>query len=202
MKERSLVKYIKVMAPIPFLVSLLFAGNALSLPCNGETADLGETMKELAAKCGEAAFKEQRTVTVEETNQDTTRRTTTVIDVWMYDRGPEEPVQSYRFENGKLAEITNRGYGTVRDFSVDTCRNGAALAVDDSTAETYLKCGDPIAKEKLDNKIIETESNGLKRRTIVSVAEWTYRYGPNAPGYTITFENGIASKIRAREFGK
>lgn len=36
----------------------------------------------------------------------------------------------------------------------------------------------------------------------VPVVDWTYRYGPDLPGYTIRFENGIAGEIRVREFGK
>ncbi len=191
---------------LPVAISLLFhlilAGNALGLPCKGQTVNVGETMLEVTAKCGAATLKDQRSVTVEETDEAGTRRSTTTIDEWSYDSGPEELVLTYRFENGKLVAISNNGYGSVRDFSVDSCHNGEALAVGDSTVETFLKCGDPLAKEKLSNKTIETESGGIKRRTILPVAEWTYRYGPNAPGYTITFENGLASRIRTREFGK
>jgi hypothetical protein len=202
MEKSGAFKYIRLQVTIPFLFYLLLAGNALGLPCKGETVNISETLKEVAAKCGEAALKDQRIVTVEETDEEGTHRSTSNIEEWSYDSGPEELVMTYRFENGKLVEISSNGYGSVRDFSVDRCQNGEALAVGDSTIETYLKCGDPLAKEKLGNKTIEAESGGIKRRTILSVAEWTYRYGPNAPGYTVTFENGLATKIRTREFGK
>ncbi len=202
MERSDAFKYFGLPVTIPFLLHLLLAGSAMALPCKGETVNISETMNQVAAKCGEAALKEQRVVTVEEKDESGTRRTTTTIDEWSYDSGPEELVQTYRFENGILAQISNNGYGSVRDFSVDRCRNGEALAVGDSLIETYLKCGVPIAKEKLGNKTIETESDGVKRRTILPVAEWTYRYGPNAPGYTVTFENGLATGIRMREFGK
>ncbi len=202
MKNIYAVKYIKTAAAIPFLAGYLIAGTAYSLPCNGESVVRGETMMEVSAKCGEAVLKEQRTVTVEEVNPDRTKRSTVVIDEWTYDRGPEESVQWYRFENGTLTDISDKGFGTMQDFSIDTCRNGELLAVGDSTVDAYLKCGSPIAKETLNSKIMETESNGSKRRTILQVAEWTYRYGPKAPGYTLTFENGIVAKIRMREFGQ
>ncbi len=202
MEKSGAFKYMRLQLTISFLFHLLLAGSAMALPCKGQTVNIGETMQEVAAQCGAATLKDQRIVTVEETDEKGTRRSTTTIDEWSYDSGPEELVQTYRFENGKLVEIGNNGYGSVRDFSVDSCHNGEALAVGDSIIETYLKCGEPIAKEKLGNKTIETESDGIKHRTTLSVVEWTYRYGPNAPGYTITFENGLATKIRTREFGK
>jgi len=202
MERSDVFKYSGLPVVIPFLLHLLLAASAMAIPCKGEAVNIGETIKEVAAKCGEAVLKDQRIVTVEERDEAGTRRSTTTIDEWSYDSGPEELVQTYRFENGILAEIGNNGYGSVRDFSVDRCRNGEALAVGDSLIETYLKCGEPIAKEKLGNKTIETESGGVKRRTILPVVEWTYRYGPNAPGYTVTFENGLATRIRPREFGK
>jgi hypothetical protein len=187
------------------LLLLLFpclTGEVRAFPCKDETPTLGESLENVAADCGEAALKDQRTITVEEKDQGGTHRTVTRIVEWTYDPGPEELVQSYRFENDKLVDISTHGYGTVRDFSIDTCHNGEALSVGDSIIETYLKCGEPIAKEMLKGKIIESESDGIKRRTTLPVVEWTYRYGPNAPGYTVTFENGQATDIRTREFGR
>ncbi len=205
-----MLKQFRLMIMVSFLIQISLAGNALCLPCNGQPVNIGETKHEVAAKCGEAALKEQRTVTVEEMTTEVTgtisttmtTTTTTTIDEWTYDFGPEELVQSFSFEKEKLIKISNSGYGPVHDFSIDTCGNGLSLAVGDSTVETYLKCGEPIAKEKRKNKVIESDDGLTKRRTTVPVVEWTYRYGPDAPGYTITFENGVAANIRTREFGK
>ncbi len=210
MRGSNILKQHGLMIMVSFLIQIPLAGNALCLPCNGQPVNIGETKHEVAAKCGEAALKEQRTVTVEEISTEVTgtivttmtTTTTTTLDEWAYDFGPEELVQSYCFEKEKLTKISNRGYGPVHDFSIDTCGNGLSLAVGDSTVETYLKCGDPIAKENRKNKVIETDDGLTKRRTTVPVVEWTYRYGPDAPGYTVTFENGVAANIRTREFGK
>lgn len=84
----------------------------------------------------------------------------------------------------------------------DTCRNGELLAIDDSYLDAYLKCGEPISREKLPDKVVETEEGSKKRLTSVPVVEWTYRYGPDAPGYTIRIEDGRGTDIRTREFGK
>ena len=204
------IKYVRFLITILFFLHLLYSGNAFGLPCNGQTVNIGETMKEVTAKCGEAVLKDQRTITVEEITTEgsgtlittTTTTTSTTIDEWTYDFGPEELVQSYSFKKGKLKEINSKGYGAVRDISMEACRNGAALAIGDSIIETYLKCGEPLAREKLQSKVIESDYGMTRRRIFVPVVEWTYRYGRNAPGYTVTFENGVAVNIRTREFGK
>jgi hypothetical protein len=202
MKNSGNSKYARLLITILFLLHLFLAGNALGVSCKDQSVNIGETMDEVAAKCGEAALKEQRTIMVEETTGERTSAITTTIDEWTYFLGPGEVVQSYRFEKGKLTEISNKGYQPALDFSFDLCRNGESLAVGDSTVETYLKCGEPLGKETLKNKVIESEYGVTKRRTTVPVVDWTYRYGPDAPGYTITFENGVAVNIRTREFGK
>ena len=80
--------------------------------------------------------------------------------------------------------------------------NNTIVAIGDTPVDAYLKCGEPLAKEKREEKIVKTMEGEIKRRTAVSVVEWTYRYGRNAPGYTLRFENGKVTEIRTREFGK
>ena len=184
------------------LGTLLFAGAAMGFPCKGETVNTGDTPEEVAKKCGEAMLKGKRVVTVKETEGKVTLSTVTNIEEWIYNAGPTELMQSYRFENGKLVDIGSPGYGPVQDFSMDNCRNGEFLAVGDSSLDAYMKCGEPLGKEKRADKVNEAVEGDVKRQTIVSVVEWTYRYGPNAPGYTLRFENGLVTDIRTREFGK
>jgi hypothetical protein len=184
------------------LGTLILAGRALALPCNGQTVAPGDTLAEVAAKCGQAALKEQRNVSVKETDKSGTRTTTTAIEEWTFDFGPEELMQMYRFEDGRLVEIRNIGYGRQPDDRGEHCQNGQLLAVGDSIVDAYVKCGEPIAKEHKPDKVIETRDAGTKRWTTLSVVEWTYRYGPDLPGYTLRFEDGHVTDIRMREFGK
>lgn len=202
MERNYALMYGRLLLAVLFAGLLSLAGTALALPCKGATVTPGDPLAEVAAKCGEAMLKEERTVTTEETDKEGTRKSTTTIDEWTYDFGPDEQMQTYRFENGKLSEITNIGYGRLNDVNVDTCRNGELLAVGDTTVETYLKCGEPLSKEKKDDKVIETESGKKKLRTTVPVVEWTYRYGRDLPGYTLTIENGKVTGIRTRKFGE
>ncbi len=203
MNNRRYSRYINLVPAIPLLLPLLLATNASGLPCKGQTVEIGETMNAVSAKCGGSVVKEQWTVKVEETDAEgSTSSKVKTLEEWTYDSGPEDLLQVYRFEGGKVVGIANPGYGRARDFSSDPCRNGESLRVGESTVETYLKCGEPLAREKRADKVIESESNGKKQRTSVSVVDWTYRYGPDLPGYAITFENGMAVNIRTREFGR
>lgn len=185
------------------LCLLLMAGTALAGSCKDATVIEGDAEADVATKCGEPTFKDERAVAVEDTDQDGTRtKTTTIIDEWTYDAGPDELMQTYRFENNKLAEIKTIGYGRLNGVTNDTCRNGELLSVGDSMVETYLKCGEPLAKEKKEDKVTMATEGGTTRRTSVSVVDFIYRYGRDLPGYAVRFENGIATKITPRKFGE
>src|SRR5574341_831893 len=60
-----------------FALPLLLAGTALALPCKGESVYPGDPREEVAANCGEATLKEERVVTVEESDEEGTRRLVT-----------------------------------------------------------------------------------------------------------------------------
>ena len=190
------------------LCFLLVTATAHGGSCKDADITAGDPISEVAGKCGQPMLKEERTVKVEETVTEKkkvhTTTTTTTINEWVFNSGPTEQMQMLRFENGKLADIRNIGYGLLNDPANDTCRNGEFLAVGDTLIETYLKCGEPLAREKRADKTTETanESGDTKVKTTVSVVEWTYRYGPDLPGYTVTFENGTATAIRPRKFGE
>ena len=190
--------------PAMLIPALLFyAGNALALPCNGQEVNIGDSFREVAGKCGVAMLKEERKVKVEEIDERGKRSAvTTTTDEWTYTFGPGEQMQTYRFEDGKLAAISTPGYGRALDDMNDTCRNGELLAVGDSCLDAWLKCGEPIAREKRPDKVSETVEGAMTRVTTVPVVEWTYRYGPDLPGYTLRIENGQVTDIRTRAYGE
>lgn len=175
---------------------------ALGLRCAEYTPVPGDSLQAVVAACGPATLNEHRKITVKETDANTYRTITTDIVELTYDSGPEEPMQTYHLENGILVSLTSYGYGRPYVDRGDSCRNGELLTVGDSEVNAYLKCGEPLAREQKGDKKIESEGNGTKRETTVSVVEWTYRYGPDLPGYTLRFEDGIVAEIRERAFGK
>jgi hypothetical protein len=183
------------------LGNVVVVGGAWAFPCKGDV-NTGDTPKAVSESCGEPMLVEKRTVSVKETEGKETRSSLTNIEEWTYTAGPTQLMQSFRFENGKLIDIGSPGYGPVQDFSIDNCRNGEFLAVGDSKLDAFMKCGHPLAQETQPDKVTVTAEGEIKRRTTVSVDEWTYRYGPGAPGYTLRFENGVVASIRPREFGK
>lgn len=199
---RESVKVLGRCIVVVIIGALPFVGAAFGFPCKGEGVNTGDTPEIVAKRCGEAMLKEKRVVTVKETEGKVTRTTVTNIEEWIYTAGPTELMQLFRFENGKVVDIGSPGYGPVQDFSMDNCNNGELLAVGDSPLDAYMKCGEPLGKEKRADKVTVTVEGGVKRQTTVPVVEWTYRYGPNLPGYTLTFENGVVVSIRPREFGK
>jgi hypothetical protein len=165
--------------------------------------DTGDSTKKVSEKCGEAMLKEHSVVKTEEINENGEKTVaSTSIDEWLYDFGPEEQMQSYRFENGKLVKISSPGYGRKWDDMTDNCRNGENLTIGESYLDAYLKCGEPVTKENLPDKVTESVDGAKTIVTTEPVLEWTYRYGPDAPGYTLRIENGIVTDIRTRSFGE
>ncbi|QWV93603.1 DUF2845 domain-containing protein [Geomonas oryzisoli] len=163
---------------------------------------IGQGMAEVAAVCPQPTLKEHRDLWEELSEGQKKTRSTTTYDRWVFDTGPQEFMLSLVFLNGKLAEIGNLGYGSMRNPMMPECRNGEGLVVGDTMVDAYLKCGEPLAREKRGDKIVVSVEEEVTRRTSVAVEEWTYRYGPELPGYTLHFENGVAAEIRPREFGK
>lgn len=183
-------------------------GAFLSRPGSGEAATcnqeilVGQPMAEVAALCQIPTLKDHRDLWEEEFDGKTKTRKTTTYEEWIFDTGAQEFMQSVVFVNGKVAQTRLLGYGSMRDPMMPNCRNGEGLAVGDTMVDAYLKCGEPLAREKQADKVVESTDGEITRRTSVAVTEWTYRYGRDLPGYTIRFENGQATAIRQREFGK
>lgn len=178
-----------------------FAVNAGAAACK-EDIFIGQPMTEVAKSCPFPTLKDHRDLWEEELEGKTKQRRATVYDEWTFDTGAQEFMQSLIFLNGKLAEIRTLGYGSLRDPMMPDCRNGETLAVGDTMVDAYLKCGEPLATEKQKEKIKVTVEGEITRRSSIAVVEWTYRYGPDRPGYTIRFENGQGAEIRPRVFGK
>lgn len=181
--------------------TLLWAAGAGAAGCSEEIF-IGEPISEVAKICPFPTLKDHRDLWEEVVEGKKQSRRNMVYEEWVFDTGAQEFIQSLVFQDGKLSEIRTLGYGSLRDPMMPDCRNGEGLAVGDSMVDAYLKCGEPLAVEKRPELVTESVEGEVIRRNSVAVVEWTYRYGPNVPGYTMRFENGKATGIRPREFGK
>lgn len=177
------------------------SGSAYGAACS-EDVLIGQPLAEVAAKCPQPTLKEHRDLWEDRIEDKKRTRSTTSYEAWIFDTGPQEFLLNLVFVNAKLAEIRNLGYGSMRDPMMPECRNGEGLALGDAMVAAYLKCGEPLAREKRGDKVEVTVEGEVTRRTSIALEEWTYRYGPELPGYTVRFENGVAKEIRPREFGK
>ncbi|MBU5611515.1 DUF2845 domain-containing protein [Geomonas azotofigens] len=188
------------------VVATLGVCSSFTVPAHGaacrEEVVIGQPMAEVAAQCPQPTLKEHRDLLEERFEGKKTTRSTTSYDEWIFDTGPQEFMLSLVFLNGILTEVRNLGYGSMRDPMMPECRNGEGLALGDTIVDAYLKCGEPLAREKRGEKVAVSVDGEVTTRTSVAVEEWTYRYGPDLPGYTLRFENGVAKEIRPREFGK
>ena len=66
----------------------------------------------------------------------------------------------------------------------------------DTTAEVFLKCGEPFWKERH----LEKERSG-GRKVYIVIEDWIYNFGPSKWLYFLRFENGELIEIDTRGYG-
>jgi hypothetical protein len=109
---------------VPLVLTLLLSAppaEAASLRCGSELASEGATKADVLMKCGEPAMRDSREVKVKVKNTDRSGEdgdetsesvtVTRVIDMWIYNFGPNRFMQIAEFENGVLVEVRSGGYG-------------------------------------------------------------------------------------------
>lgn len=70
------------------------------------------------------------------------------------------------------------------------------VSVGDSKADVLLKCGEPASKDARDEEYIEKTGIESKRKTRVTIEDWTYNAGPDALVRILTFNNGKLADVR------
>jgi hypothetical protein len=105
---------------LPLLV-LAPPAEAASLRCGTELASEGATKADVLLKCGQPMMRDTREVKVKVKNRDRSGEdgdetsqsvtVTRVIDLWIYNFGPNRFMQIVEFENGVLVDVRSGGYG-------------------------------------------------------------------------------------------
>jgi hypothetical protein len=78
---------------------------------------------------------------------------------------------------------------------------GGIISEGDTRADVLAKCGSPYSKDSHDEELIERLGQGERRKTFITVEEWTYDFGPARFSRIITLRNGKVADIRTGNYG-
>lgn len=194
------------MKPLATLLLLLclIPGDAFALRCGQELVTVGDTKLDVLAKCGEPFRSDRHGLELRETSDDFRGiRTFINVDEWTYNLGPHRLLHYLRFENGRLKEIDTGSYGFDPKSAGgrDTCRGGKLLSTGDTAAEALIKCGMPAFTEQWIDESIERGVYGRAGKSIDTVEEWTYNFGPHDLIYILRLRNGRVTRIETGGYG-
>lgn len=80
--------------------------------CGGRIISTGDSAAEVAAKCGEPAWKDKREEIIRERlDNDTARKVSITVEEWTYNFGPNQFLRIFTFRNDKVTDIRTGGYG-------------------------------------------------------------------------------------------
>jgi hypothetical protein len=71
----------------------------------------------------------------------------------------------------------------------------------DIAAEVYLKCGEPLWRDRHVEEGLDLTRHGIPRTVYIEVEEWLYNFGSFSWMYYLRFENGKLVKIETRGYG-
>lgn len=120
--------------PMSILIVAMFSPTAWAFRCNSYVIDTGMPKIEVMQKCGSPSSQdthvEHRVIRTRQSSQadyrsrdllrnyrdrdsqEIEREIEVVIDEWIYNFGPTRFMQLLRFEDGRLVEIKDLGYGS------------------------------------------------------------------------------------------
>jgi hypothetical protein len=75
------------------------------------------------------------------------------------------------------------------------------ISVGDTSGELLMKCGEPDWKQSHAEEIIDTLDKDSRRKTIISVDEWTYNLGPDRFMRIFKLRDGKVADVRSGGYG-
>lgn len=165
------------------------------LTCDGRIVTIGTRMEEVAAQCGEPAWRQRLYDTpVLDPSADLAGAQLYVVDEWIYNLGPDRLIRFLRFREGRLLGVRTGGYGYDPPWSSLACRDGRAFRTGMSKMEVLFACGEP--------RSLREGREPAERRLAVESDEWVYDFGPDRLVYTLGFRSGRLEKIITGGYGK
>jgi Protein of unknown function (DUF2845) len=83
----------------------------------------------------------------------------------------------------------------------DAFCGGRIVSVGDTNADAIMRCGEPDWRESRKQEIVEKLEADAKRKTFVTIEEWTYNLGPDAFMRIVTIKNGRVVDVRLGGYG-
>jgi len=184
------------------LVGFYGTAAADSLICNGKIVSTGDTKTDVLMKCGDPAGRDSREeVIVEKLDETTKQKITVAIDEWTYNLGAENLVRVLTFRDGRLSEIRTTGYGAAESRKPAASCDEQYPARGSTKAEVLLKCGEPAGKDSRKEELLEAIDADTKKKTVITIDEWTYNFGPNKFIRTFEFRNNQLTEIKTGGYG-
>jgi hypothetical protein len=88
-----------------------FATETGTMICKGGIVSIGDTAGEVTGKCGPPAATTQREQAVVGSSKGIKVVTTTTVNDWFFNFGPNQFQYQLALENGRVAKIESLGYG-------------------------------------------------------------------------------------------
>ena len=71
----------------------------------------------------------------------------------------------------------------------------------DTAVDLVMKCGQPEWKDSRTEKIVDKSDKDIKRKTYITIEEWTYNFGPSRFLRIVTLRNGVITEIGTGKYG-
>lgn len=188
-----------------------------SLRCEGGIVATGDTRVDLVGKCGEPTYRDGRTDARAGIAWDgdrgvgVSREVGVEIEVWTYDRGPNQFVQTVTLRNGRVQSVERGSYGRAtdpaqRDAPPRVSQCDGRFREGDAKHELLARCGEPASRDVWEERRGELVRAGGTEQvlggwfTIVHEV-WTYNFGPNRLQQIVRLENGRVTRVESGGYG-
>lgn len=78
--------------------------------------------------------------------------------------------------------------------------SGGIVSSGDTSAVLFTKCGPPYGKDVRTEEVIDT-SGKESTKTVVTIEDWTYNFGPDQFMRIVTVRNGVVTGVRTAQYG-
>jgi len=173
-----------------------------TLRCGSRLVSVEAIAAEVAATCGEPAYRDQWFYT-----QPPYGGYAADVEVWYYNFGPSRLLQVLKFRNDRLVDVQTDGYGFYGNG--DGRCAPSAIVTGMSKYRLLAECGEPASK-RAENVLqgLPLQRNGRGYYTPgynpvqpVYLEHWIYNFGSSLLLREVTLQNGRVSEVESTDRG-